>query len=171
MQDMIEAPFIYRLEFIGGELFYVVKLETQSGSLNRCPCEQELSKENNGAGACARVPAFEIVHTFPQNESEWMLVQSLKRMLRVNQVCIAGIEIIQDVQQRWWIIDCNCVNTNYNVVAERKANLSIGGNYRIAQWLGGTFIEDPAEEPADSRGDGDVPSPPPPPAAAAPDPR
>ena len=178
MQDMIQASFIYRLEFIGGDLFYVVKIRTESSSLNRCPCEQNLSTEEDGAAAtCARAPKFEIVHTFPQNESEWMLVQTLKRMLRLNNVCIAGIEIMQDAHQRWWVIDCNCVNTNYNVVAEKNADLAVGGNARIAQWLGGALLtgeaeqaEEKEEDPGGSGG-ARAPPPPAPPAAAAPGPR
>ena len=138
MQDMVESSFMYRLEFIGGKLLYAVKIQTQSSSLNRCPCELNLS------GTCTLASKFEIDSSFPHNESEWMLVQTLTRMLRINNVCIAGIEIIQDAQRRWWIIDCNCVNTNYNVVAEKNAGIPVGGHNYIAQWLGARLTPPPA---------------------------
>ena len=134
VQQMVEAPFIHRLEFVGHAFLYAVRIRTQGGSFNRCPCEQELEKEE-GSGTCTLPPKFEILFDFPQNKSEWMLIQALLRMLRANQVYIAGIEVIQDKQGRWWVIDCNCVNTNYNLTAEKKANVPVGGNERIAQWL------------------------------------
>ena len=138
IQKMVEAPFLYRLEFVGNEFLYAVKIRTQGGSFNRCPCEQKLEEESSSA--CTLVPKFEIILDFPSNESEWMLIQALTRMLRANRVYIAGIEVIKDAKNRWWVIDCNCVNTNYNVTAEHKARVPLGGNARIAQWLNGAHF-------------------------------
>ena len=134
MQKMVEAPWLYRLEFVGTEFMYAVKIRTQGSSLNRCPCEQNLDAEG-GQGACALASKFEILPDFPVHDSEWMLIQALTRMLRANHVHIAGIEVIKDSQDKWWVIDCNCVNTNYNLTAERAARVPVGGNERIAQWL------------------------------------
>ena len=134
VQQWVEAPFVHRLEFVGHTFLYAVKIRAQGESFNRCPCEQQLEKEDPSS-TCTLPPKFEILFDFPQTKSEWMLVQALLRMLRDNHVYIAGIEVIQDKQGRWWIIDCNCVNTNYNITAEEKANVPVGGNTRIAQWL------------------------------------
>ena len=137
VQRMVEAPCLYRLEFVGSEFLYAVKIRTAGGgSLNRCPCAQNLdAEEAGGGGTCALAPKFEILPDFPSSDSEWMLVQALTRMLRANRVYIAGIEAIRDDKGRWWVIDCNCVNTNYNLTAERAAQVPLGGNTRIAQWL------------------------------------
>ena len=164
VQRMVQAPCLYRLEFVGSEFLYAVKIRTSDGgSLNRCPCAQNLDE----GSTCALAPKFEILPDFPSSDREWMLVQALTRMLRANRVCIAGIEVIQDEKDSWWVIDCNCVNTNYNLTAERAAQVPLGGNTRIAQWLSSERFSytttlstsNPSSSP-----------PPPPDAAGAPDP-
>ena len=37
---------------------------------------------------------------------------------------ILAVEMIKDTMGRWWVVDCNCVNTNYNNAAEQKASVS-----------------------------------------------
>ena len=170
MQRMVEAPFLYRLEFVGSKFLYAVKIRTQGGSLNRCPCEQNLDAEKAGqGGTCALAPKFEILADFPSTDSEWMLVQALTRMLRANRVYIAGIEAIKDSSEKWWIIDCNCVNTNYNLTAERAARVPLGGNTRICQWLSNArFSSHNSTGIAEEEGGGHAqPPPPPPPPGAA----
>ena len=135
LQQFIPADYIYRLEFVGGNLLYTVRIRTEQGQFNHCPCEQDV------AGACAvgRPPKFEIDLNFPAEDAEFLLVQALKRMLRAHLVDVAAIEAIRDGRNRWWVIDCNCCNTNYNVVAEQRANVT-GGNTAIAQWVRGAAI-------------------------------
>lgn len=132
LQQFIPADYIYRLEFVGGNLLYTVRIRTEQGNFNHCPCEQDV------AGACAvgKPPKFEIDLAFPSEDAEFLLVQALKRMLRSHLVDVAAIEAIRDGRNRWWVIDCNCCNTNYNVVAEKRANVT-GGNAAIAQWMRG----------------------------------
>ena len=130
LQQFIASAFIHRLEFVGGKLLYAVKIRTEQGKFNHCPCEQDVS----GACQLGQPPKFAIDEAFPASEGEMLLVQALERMLRSYNVDIAGIEAIRDARERWWIIDCNCCNTNYNLAAEARATVS-GGNAAIAQWL------------------------------------
>ena len=37
---------------------------------------------------------------------------------------ILAVEMIKDTKGRWWVVDCNCVNTNYNSAAEQAAGIS-----------------------------------------------
>ena len=130
LQQFIESAFVHRLEFVGSKLLYAIRIRTDTASFNHCPCDQDVTQ------ACALgQPAFEITPEFPATDGEFMLVQALERMLRSYRVDVAGIEVIQDARNRWWVIDCNCCNTNYNAAAEARANIPLGGNAAIAQWL------------------------------------
>ncbi len=130
LQQFIPSEHIYRLEFVGGNLLYTVRIRTEQGNFNHCPCEQDVAQ----ACALGQPAKFEIDLGFPAEDPEFLLVQALGRMLRAHQVDVAAIEAIQDARGRWWVIDCNCCNTNYNVVAEKRAHVA-GGNIAIAQWL------------------------------------
>ena len=48
---------------------------------------------------------------------------------------IAGVEAIQDSDGRWWVIDINCVNTNYNRAIERSCAPGASGVERVADML------------------------------------
>ena len=130
LQQYIPSEYVHRLEFVGGKFLYAVLIRTSS-SFNHCPCE------NSTDESCAVevAPAFSISPEFPSTEGEGMLVQALERMLRSFTVDIAGIELVRDSRQRWWVIDCNCCNTNYNRRAEVRAKVGMGGNTAIARWL------------------------------------
>lgn len=139
LQQFIPSDVVYRLEFVGGRLLYAVKIRTEQGQFNHCPCEQDEAQ----ACALGRPPKFNIDCEFPSCDTESLLVQALERMLRMYSIDIAGIEAIQDARQRWWIIDCNCCNTNYNIVAEQRAQVACGGNASIAKWLHGAATSAP----------------------------
>lgn len=133
LQQHIDAPVVHRLEFVGGELLYAVRIRTDptGASFNHCPCDGDGAQEEQ----CALSPRFEIDVDFPKTDGETLLVTALLRMLRMHQVEVAGIEAIQDSLGAWWIIDCNCVNTNYNVTAEKSARVLQGGHARLVDWL------------------------------------
>ena len=46
IQQMVEAPFIYRLEFAGHAFLYAVKIRTQGGSFNRCRVNNSWKRKN-----------------------------------------------------------------------------------------------------------------------------
>ncbi|HEX2257762.1 MAG TPA: hypothetical protein VHG92_13900 [Afifellaceae bacterium] len=125
VQRYIEAPepFIVRIEFIGGEPVYAVRVDTSEG-FELCPadvCEVP--------GAAPSRPKFEIIDGFSHP-----LVPAMRRLLADNDAQVAAFEFITDRQGRPWFYDIN-TNTNYNPDAERRAGVSAMA--RLADFLGG----------------------------------
>jgi hypothetical protein len=125
LQEYIQAPepFITRLEFVGGEFLYAVRVDTRDG-FQLCPAE-----------ACAVDPAqgpmFQIEDDFASP-----LIEAYGRFLRQNHIQIAGIEFIVDGAGRTLTYDIN-TNTNYNPEAE--SHLAPGarrGLASVAAYLG-----------------------------------
>ncbi len=111
IQEYIQAPepVITRVEFVGGEFLYAVRVDTRDG-FQLCPAE-----------ACAidpddldRGPMFRIDEDFSSP-----LIASYRRFLRTNRVQVAGIEFIVDGAGRALTYDIN-TNTNYNPDAEAR---------------------------------------------------
>ena len=123
VQQYIQAPepFITRVEFIGGELLYAVRVDTSSG-FQLCPAE-----------ACALPGAtqemFRVIEHF-----DHPLVKQYRDFLRANRIQIAGIEFIVDGDGHAYTYDIN-TNTNYNPEAEAVANVS--GAHMLARYLAG----------------------------------
>ncbi|MDP7548197.1 MAG: alpha-L-glutamate ligase, partial [Alphaproteobacteria bacterium] len=125
LQEYIQAPapFITRLEFVGGEFLYAVRVDTRDG-FQLCPAE-----------ACAVDPAqgpmFQIVENFSSP-----LIAAYGRFLADNHIQIAGIEFIVDGAGRALTYD---INTNTNYSPEAEARLAPGarrGLSRVAAYLG-----------------------------------
>ena len=150
LQQRIDAPVVHRLEFVGGELLYAVRIRTDpaGASFNHCPCGGDGEGAQEEQQQCTLAPRFEIDVDFPQTDGETLLVTALLRMLQMHQVEVAGIEAIQDALGAWWVIDCNCVNTNYNVMAEKSARVLQGGHERLVDWLlGGKALQNKMPPP------------------------
>jgi glutathione synthase/RimK-type ligase-like ATP-grasp enzyme len=128
------APFITRVEFVGGRLLYAVRVDTSEG-FELCP-----------ADACQRTPAsvcpavgqgdkFQILSRF-----EHPLLPAWQAFLAASDIGIAGIEFIEDALGRAYTYDIN-TNTNYNPEAEakdgRRGMGSIAGY--LHQLLGETY--------------------------------
>ena len=126
VQEYIQAPtpHITRVEFIGGELLYAVKVDTSEG-FELCPA-QSCSVEDvfcpAGAGA-----KFEILESF-----EHPLVNRYQEFLRYHNIQVAAFEFIVDARGRTYTYDIN-TNTNYNPQAE--ARVGIRGMQRLAAHL------------------------------------
>ncbi|MDA1097830.1 MAG: alpha-L-glutamate ligase [Proteobacteria bacterium] len=125
LQEYIQAPapYITRLEFVGGAFLYAVRVDTRDG-FQLCPAE-----------ACAVDPAqgpmFQIVEGFSSP-----LIQAYGRFLADNRISIAGIEFIVDAAGRALTYDIN-TNTNYNPEAEaRLAPGAPRGLASVAAYLG-----------------------------------
>ena len=125
LQEYIQAPepVIHRLEFVGGEFLYAVRVDTRDG-FQLCPAE-----------ACAIDPAqgpmFQIVEEFTSP-----LIAAYEAFLGANQIQIAGIEFIMDGTSRALTYDIN-TNTNYNPDAEdRMAPGAPRGLPSVAAYLG-----------------------------------
>ena len=131
IQEYIEAPepFITRVEFVGGDLLYAVRVDTSLG-FELCPADVcQVGDAFCPAGeSAAPAPRFRIVPGFSDP-----IVERYRRFLAANGIGIAGIEFIVDRRGRLYTYDVN-TNTNYNADAEREAG--VFGMRTIAGYLG-----------------------------------
>jgi hypothetical protein len=136
IQEYIEAPepFITRVEFVGGEFLYAVRVDTSLG-FELCPADVcQVGDAFCPAGAAtsavpaASAPRFRIVQGFTHP-----IVERYRRFLADNRIGIAGIEFIVDRRGDLYTYDVN-TNTNYNSDAEQEAGLY--GMRAIARYLG-----------------------------------
>jgi Carbamoyl-phosphate synthase L chain, ATP binding domain len=116
VQRYIKAPepFITRVEFIGGQFLYAVRVDTSQG-FELCPADA-CQIEEPGAACPAVAPAdkFQILPRF-----EHPLIPAWQSFLAANDVGVAGIEFIEDAHGHPYTYDIN-TNTNYNPEAEAK---------------------------------------------------
>lgn len=131
IQQYIKSPdqSITRVEFIGGEYQYSVRVDTSEG-FELCP-----------ADACQIGDLFCPVGEQPKERMKFEIVENPRRelisnyltFLNANGIDVAGIEFIVDEHGDVYTYDVN-TNTNYNADAEAKA-----GHYnmlQLAKYLG-----------------------------------
>ncbi len=133
IQEYIRAPepYITRVEFVGGELLYAVRVDTSLG-FELCPADvcqvgDAFCPVGESAPAAA-APRFRIVPGFDSP-----LVSKYRRFIDDHGIGIAGIEFIEDAAGEIYTYDVN-TNTNYNPAAEAEAG--IHGMRAIAAFLG-----------------------------------
>jgi glutathione synthase/RimK-type ligase-like ATP-grasp enzyme len=129
VQQYIEAaaPTITRMEFIGGEFFYAVRVDTSQG-FELCPadvCAPDAAVCEPGS---AVRPRFEVIEDFSHP-----LIGSCTAFLSAVDATIAGIEFIEARDGMPYVYDVN-FNTNYNPEAEAAAGKY--GMKAIARYLG-----------------------------------
>lgn len=133
VQQYIDAPepLITRVEFIGGKLFYAVRVDTSLG-FELCPADacriDDIACPVGETAAATETPRFRIVDGFSHP-----VVARYRRFLADNDIGIAGIEFITDRDGEIHTYDVN-TNTNYNPDAEREAGVC--GMRAIAAYLG-----------------------------------
>jgi hypothetical protein len=114
------APFITRLEFVGGPFLYAGRVGPSEG-FELCPADAcSVEAAAIGDAACpAAAPAhkFEIVPGYANPD-----IPALERFLAANGVGIAGVEVIEDAAGARYVYDVN-TNTTYNPEAEARAVL------------------------------------------------
>lgn len=132
VQAYMESPrsTLVRIEYVGGELLYAVEVRTSKDDFNNCPSDH-CTVEHCPIGGSK----FERIDGFPATEAERQLDRTLRALLRANRIDIAGVEAIQDKDGKWWVIDVNCVNTNYNSAVERRCPPEERGVMRVAALL------------------------------------
>jgi hypothetical protein len=116
VQRYIKAPepFITRVEFIGGQLLYAVRVDTSQG-FELCPADAcQIEQPGEVCPAVAPGHKFQIVPHF-----DHPLIPAWQAFLAANDIGVAGIEFIADAQGRAYTYDVN-TNTNYNPDAETK---------------------------------------------------
>src|ERR1043165_5271301 len=129
------APFITRVEFVGGKLLYAVRVDTSQG-FELCPadvCQIEAPPLADVCPAVAPSDKFQIVRDF-----DHPLLPKWQAFLAANDIRIAGIEFIVDESGRAFTYDVN-TNTNYNLDAEAKdgrAGTARSGMGAVATYLG-----------------------------------
>jgi hypothetical protein len=108
IQEYIQAPepVVTRVEFVGGEFLYAVRVDTRDG-FQLCPAEACAVDPGQG-------PMFRIEEDFSSP-----LIVSYRQFLRANRIQVAGIEFIVDGAGRALTYDIN-TNTNYNPEAEAR---------------------------------------------------
>ena len=140
IQEYIRAPepYITRVEFVGGEFLYAVRVDTSLGFL-LCPADQcqvgdafcpvgESNTQLADVAPVSAAPRFRIIEKF-----ENPIVERYRQFIAANGIGIAGIEFITDERGEIYTYDVN-TNTNYNPDAERAAGLY--GMRAIARYLG-----------------------------------
>lgn len=135
VQRYIEAPepFITRVEFVGGELLYAVRVDT-SGGFELCPADA--CRIDDAASACPVTGSDAMFSILPRFDHP--LLPAWRAFLKANDIGIAGIEFIVDGQGRSYTYDVN-TNTNYNPEAEARDGR--GGMRAVAGYLSGLLIE------------------------------
>ncbi len=123
------APFITRVEFIGGEFLYAVQVDTSLG-FELCPADVcQVGDAFCPVGtAPAAAPRFRIIENF-----DHPILGAYKKFLSANGIEVAGIEFITDITGELYTYDVN-TNTNYNGAAEAIAQKF--GMKTIARFLG-----------------------------------
>ena len=127
LQDYIEADpkVIHRVEFINSKFFYTVQVDA-SESFELCPADVCNIEEQ----FCPTNPdgnKFMIIKEYKNPE-----LTNYIKFLQQNEIEIAGIEYMTDVQGVHYTYDVN-TNTNYNSVAEK--NVGMFGMKQIAIFL------------------------------------
>jgi hypothetical protein len=134
------APFITRVEFVGGQFLYAVQVDTSEG-FELCPADACRIDATDASGVCpAQAPGdkFRILRDF-----DHPLLPRWQAFLAANDIGIAGIEFIVDEAGRSFTYDIN-TNTNYNPDAEAKDGRS--GMGAVAGYLGGLLARERGRE-------------------------
>jgi hypothetical protein len=134
IQEYIRAtePYITRVEFVGGEFLYAVRVDTSLG-FELCPADvcqvgDAFCPVGERTTPASSAPRFHIVKDFAKP-----IVDSYRRFIAANGIGIAGIEFIEDARGEIYTYDVN-TNTNYNSAAEAEAGLY--GMRAVASYLG-----------------------------------
>ena len=147
VQRYIEAPKpqITRLEFIGREFLYAVKVDT-SGGFELCPadvCALDVSvcpadslapeQATEQASNSTDIPAkFQIDPDFAGTSLGAHLIPRLINVMNQQKLDVAAFEFITDAEGNPFVYDIN-TNTNYN--AEAEALVGISAMERLAAYL------------------------------------
>lgn len=134
VQRYIAAPdqTITRVEFVGRELVYAVRVDTSNG-FELCPADVcALDASTCMADAEPRF-AFDIIEGFGDSDLGRFLVPRMQAVMAGEDLDVAAFEFILDSDGVPHVYDIN-TNTNYNSDAEERAGISAMG--RLADYLG-----------------------------------
>ncbi len=124
---------IVRLEFLGGELLYAMRVKTH-GRFNLCP--SPVCNPENGVGACeipAAAPALSPpVEFYPYLDVPGEAVESAKRIVRAARLDVGGIEYLETPGGRRVFYD---VNANSNLRPSIAAAFGLEPFERVVTFL------------------------------------
>ncbi len=130
-------PSIYRFEYVGGDLYYVVKVNVREGVYNNCAADacQE--------GLCGIDQVVEEKFTIVDIE-DFPYDENIKSFLKEVGSEIAGIEFVKS-NDGWYCIDPNVANTNYGRKQEVRYNelngTELSGHRRVAEYLCSLLVD------------------------------
>ena len=144
IQRYIEAPkpFITRMEFIGQQFLYAVRVDTSEGfelcpadfcTLEEaafCPADSNLATDN--APQAGNQAKFQIDMDFAESSLGQHLIPKCIDVMRTQKLDVSAFEFITDAEGTPYIYDIN-TNTNYNSDAE--AVVGISAMERLADYL------------------------------------
>ena len=139
VQRYITSPdqTITRVEFIGRELVYAVRVDTSNG-FELCPADVcALEASTCMADAEPRF-AFEVIDGFADSSLGRQLVPRMQAVMADEGLDVAAFEFILDADGHSYVYDIN-TNTNYNSDAESRAGISAMD--RLADHLGAVLGE------------------------------
>lgn len=133
VQEYVRAPtpHITRVEFVGQELLYAVRVDTSEG-FELCPADTCEAGDGacpaSGPASTARGEKFAIIDEFRHP-----LVDAYRSFMVGHELQVAAFEFIVDERGEAYTYDIN-TNTNYNPRAEARAGRS--GMRTLARFLG-----------------------------------
>jgi len=134
LQEYVDsaAPFITRVEFIGGAYYYAVKVDASRG-FELCPADScqvgdAFCPTSPDVAPAPAAPKFTIV-----DDVDPALVRQYQAFLAANGIAVGAVEFVTDTAGRVFTYDVN-TNTNYNAEAEARDGRS--GMGEIARFLG-----------------------------------
>lgn len=134
VQRYIASPdqTINRVEFVGRELVYAVRVDTSNG-FELCPADVCALEASTCMADSEPRFAFEIDTDFATSGLGQELVPKMQEVMAAEGLDVAAFEFITDSDGMAYVYDIN-TNTNYNSDAETRAGLSAMG--RLAAYLG-----------------------------------
>jgi len=123
---------IVRLEFLGGELLYAMRVKTH-GRFNLCP--SPVCNPEDGEGAC-EIPAAQVlappVEFYPYLDVPSEAVETAKRIVRAARLDVGGIEYLETPDGRRVFYD---VNANSNLRPSVAAAFGLEPFERVVTFL------------------------------------
>jgi len=123
---------IVRLEFLGGELLYAMRVKTH-GRFNLCP--SPVCNPEDGEGAC-EIPAAQVlappVEFYPYLDVPSKAVETAKRIVRAARLDVGGIEYLETPDGRRVFYD---VNANSNLRPSVAAAFGLEPFERVVTFL------------------------------------
>ena len=123
---------ITRVEFIGREFLYAVRVDTSKG-FELCPADAcSLVDDFCATEEQANFP-FDVIPNFEKSLTGQELLPKMISLMHNEGIDVAGFEFVTDITGRHYCYDIN-TNTNYNSDAENRFGLF--GMQRLGEYLG-----------------------------------